>query len=444
MPHQDKEDLRTPLAELKDLLAPIQKLSVKQIPRHGNAELNLTSVAMMALLAFGWSQKSTLGERFEFAHDATKRGLPSVKHARSYQSLMVALRACGNSLLQAISNHLIKCLKRGSKWRLLGRPTFAIDGSQFAVPRTKTNLAAFAAAGRKSKAAYKNKADYAKAKTTQIAVTLCLHLTTGFPLLWNLGGSSDSERGLLLGMLDRLPSRSRLVMDAYYYGFDFWNQLIGKGFTFVVRAGKNIDLHGTLGLEGKVKHRGDLVFYWPQTAIDAGSAPIVLRLVTVMVGRKRMFLLTNELDLTDNQLAELYAKRWGIEVFFRTVKQSYERAKLLSRTPRNAKQEFQWTLLGIWMALDQGQKQIPQGRSVSPVQVLRVVCNLVVDVARLSTIKLSVAAQLATCFIADESGRKSEKNSKDYPRKKRKKQTGEPTVVPITKELRQHALELLN
>ena len=69
MSHQDKEDLRTPLAELKDLLAPIQKLRLKQIPRQGNAELNLTSVAMMALLAFGWSQKSTLGERFEFAHD---------------------------------------------------------------------------------------------------------------------------------------------------------------------------------------------------------------------------------------------------------------------------------------------------------------------------------------------------------------------------------------
>ena len=48
MPHQDKEDLRTPLAELKDLLAPIQELSLEQIPRHGNAELHLTSVETMA------------------------------------------------------------------------------------------------------------------------------------------------------------------------------------------------------------------------------------------------------------------------------------------------------------------------------------------------------------------------------------------------------------
>ena len=199
MPHQDKEDLRTPLAELKDLLQPIQSVDLQETPRHGNAVLNLNSVAALALLAFGWSQKSTLKERFASARDATKRGFPSANLAGSYQALMVVLRACGNSLCQTIGNHLINRLRRGSQWLLMGRPTFAVDGSQFALPRTKKNLAAFAAAGRKSKAAYKKKADYAKAKTTQMAVTLCLHLSTGFPLFWSLGGSSDSERGLLLG-----------------------------------------------------------------------------------------------------------------------------------------------------------------------------------------------------------------------------------------------------
>ncbi len=98
-------------------------------------------------------------------------------------------------------------------------------------------------------------------------------------------------------MLDRLPKNSRLVMDAYYFGFDLWNCLIDHGYTFVVRAGKNIDLPGSLSDHGEVKCRGDLVDYWPQNAIDAGAAPIVLSLVCVMVGRKKMFLLTNELLL---------------------------------------------------------------------------------------------------------------------------------------------------
>ena len=347
MSHQDNGDLRTSLAALKDLLAPIQASDLGSIARHGNALLDLTSVAVMALLTFGWNQQQTLGRRFDHAHQATKRGFSSARLASSYQALTVALRACGDGLCHTICSRLIDQLSHTTNWLLLGRPTFAVDGSQFAVPRTQKNLDAFAAAGRKSKAAYKKKADYAKAKTTQIAVTVCLHLTSGLPVFWNFGGSSDSERGLLLAMLERLPKDSRLVMDAYYFGFQFWNHLIDHGFTFVVRAGKNIDLLNDLGLEGKVKYRGELVFYWPQTAIDAGSPPIVLSLVAVMVGRKRMFLLTNELMLSEAQLADLYARRWGVEVFFRTVKQSYERAKLLSRTPENAKQEIQWAMLGI-------------------------------------------------------------------------------------------------
>ena len=111
MSHQDKEDLRTPLAELKDLLAPIQKLRLKQIPRQGNAELNLTSVAMMALLAFGWSQKSTLGERFDFAHDATKRGLPSVKTRK----IISGIDGCAAGLRELIASGDQQSLDHGSR-----------------------------------------------------------------------------------------------------------------------------------------------------------------------------------------------------------------------------------------------------------------------------------------------------------------------------------------
>ncbi|TVP96915.1 MAG: hypothetical protein EA381_16345 [Planctomycetaceae bacterium] len=88
----------------------------------------------------------------------------------------------------------------------------------------------------------KKAADRAKAKTTQIAASVCLHLTTGLPMFWNLGGSADSERGMLLDMLKDLPPGSRLIMDAYCTGFQFWNQIIGHGFKFVVRAGKNVEL----------------------------------------------------------------------------------------------------------------------------------------------------------------------------------------------------------
>jgi hypothetical protein len=435
MPHQDTEDLRTPLAQLKELLAPIQEINLANIRRHGNATLNPSGLMIVALLTFGWNQQQTLGDRFKEARNAAQSTLINSLLAGSFQALMVALRACGDALCRSLCNHLIAQMSLSSTWLLWGRPTFAVDGSQFSVPRTSKNLAAFAAASRKAKSSYKTAADLAKAKTTQISVSLCLHLGTGFPAFWNLGGSADSERGLLLKTLDRLPANSRLVMDAYYFGFHFWNQLIAHGVTFVVRAGKNIDLLDQLALQGKVKCKGNQVLYWPQNAIDAGQAPIVLSLVTVLVGRKKMFLLTNELTLSEEQLAHLYARRWGVEVFFRTVKQSYERSKLHSRTPENAKQEIQWTLLGIWIALTEGAKSIPAGSRLSPVRVLRAISNLVLAVSRRSGIKVNLSRQLSTCVIADETSRRSEKNSHNYPRKKRKRQTGEPNLKPISDEL---------
>lgn len=234
MSHQDKDVLRTPVAELKELLAPIRNVRLDAIMRHGNATLDLTGIAITALLTFGWNQQQTLGDCFKDAKAAAQRSLGNILLAGSFQALMVVLRVCGDSLVRGLLEHLIALLSQSPQWLLHGRPTFAVDGSQLAVPRTQKNLEAFAAASRKAKSSYKRASDHAKAKTTQIAVSLCLHLGTGFPAFWNLGGSADSERGLLLSMLDRLPENARLVMDAYYFGFEFWNQLIGSGVTFVV------------------------------------------------------------------------------------------------------------------------------------------------------------------------------------------------------------------
>lgn len=146
-----------------------------------------------------------------------------------------------------------------------------------------------------------------------------------------------------------------------------------------------------------------------------------------MVGRKRIFLSTNELTLSDHELSLLYAKRWEIEVFFRTVKQNYERSKMESHTPTNVKLEIQWTLLGIWLALTIGGQHIPADKRISPIQILRTLCRLVVDVARKGDRKLNIGKDLSLRVAADESNRRSEKNSESYPRKKRKKPIGVPT-----------------
>jgi Transposase DDE domain len=64
-----------------------------------------------------------------------------------------------------------------------------------------------------------------------------------------------------------------------------------------------------------------------------------------------MYLVTNLLDeeqLSRSEAVEIYRRRWGIEVFHRHCKQTFERRKLRSHNPDNAMIELHWSLLGMW------------------------------------------------------------------------------------------------
>src|SRR5436309_2513451 len=85
---------------------------------------------------------------------------------------------------------------------------------------------------------------------------------------------------------------------------------------------------------------------------DACAESDGLRLFEVQVGRCRMSVVTNVLDdaqLSVEQARELYKLRWGIELQFRTLKQTFGRRKLRSKTPERAVVELDWSLLGLAM-----------------------------------------------------------------------------------------------
>ena len=47
-------------------------------------------------------------------------------------------------------------------------------------------------------------------------------------------------------------------------------------------------------------------------------------------------------------MAELYRLRWGVELFYRHFKQTFERRKLRSHPADHAELEATWSLLGLW------------------------------------------------------------------------------------------------
>ena len=76
----------------------------------------------------------------------------------------------------------------------------------------------------------------------------------------------------------------------------------------------------------------------------------MLRLIQFQAARGPVFLVTNVLSeelLSERQAAELYRLRWGVELQFRTLKQTFGRTKLRSRTADNALVELHWSLVGL-------------------------------------------------------------------------------------------------
>src|SRR5262249_60106813 len=80
--------------------------------------------------------------------------------------------------------------------------------------------------------------------------------------------------------------------------------------------------------------------------------PVVLRLIERRRGKKKMYLVTNLLDkkaLSEKSAAVLYEMRWGVEVFYRSLKQTLEKRRMLSRTPEAAQCELTWALFPMWL-----------------------------------------------------------------------------------------------
>src|SRR5260370_40422535 len=65
-----------------------------------------------------------------------------------------------------------------------------------------------------------------------------------------------------------------------------------------------------------------------------------------------MYLVTNVLDkkaLSEKSAAVFYEMRWGVGVFYRLLKQTLEKRRMLSRTPEAAQCELTCALFAVWL-----------------------------------------------------------------------------------------------
>lgn len=326
---------------------------------HGNVTWMPSHLVALAIL-WVWSSATQLTSAFAEAKRLSQ-AMFGVVAVTSYQGLTRALiryTEVLRPLLWQRLHHLMEACG-GEHWRIGMWLPLAIDGSRVSTPRTEGNERAFASKtfGQSHKARsrkkWKSKRRRSKPLTPikpQIWLTLLWHMGLKMPWAWRCGPSTASERGHLGELLQalELPAKTLICGDAGFVGYELWRTILQQGHHFLIRVGGNVRLLRKLG---RCRFDADRVYLWPANAMQQGQPPIVLRLLQFKSSRGSVFLVTSVLsskDLTASQASRLYRLRWGIELQFRTLKQTFGRSKLRSRTPESAIVELEWSLFGLW------------------------------------------------------------------------------------------------
>jgi hypothetical protein len=380
-------------------------------------------------LMMAWDESPTLTTRWEHAKDSALAWHPSWKLGTSYGGFTEALTRSSSALFEAIKARLRRQILAIAPRHAnrCGWCAFAVDGSRWECPHVAANEIGLGCAGREKTA-------------PQVFVTKLWHMGTGLPWDFQIGPGTDSERRHSAKMVDSLPPRSLLVADAGFVGFKLCRKISDSERFFLFRVGNNMTLLTQLGYD--YQECEGRVYLWPQK--HRGEPPLVLRLIQLTRDTQTIYLLTNVLDpqdLTEEEAGILYEMRWGIEVFYRSCKQTLQRRRLLSRTPATCMVEAQWTLLGTWLLGLMTVSRLVE-RGIDPLEISFAKARDAVRRAmrRASRRKPrrqrrdrhpSLRRALATA-VKDRYRRHRPKRARNYPRKKRQCPPGSPRIRSAT------------
>lgn len=378
-----------------------------------------------ACVLMSWSESATLAQRFDAVRQTLAMLFPSRRRVgTTYQGFVKAMARLSPRLLARLERHLRDAAAHtaASCWTVFGFAVFTVDGTKIDLPRTIENERAFGCAGRVKCG-------------PQALLTCLLHLASGAVWGYRVGPASASERGHLRTMRDLLPQGSLLLADAGFVGYDLLNSLHKSGRFFLLRVGANVRLLRKLG---HVKENGATVHLWPAWAQRRGLAPLVLRLIRTQKRGRPMVLITNVLDahrLSDAQACKLYAMRWGIEVFYRTLKQTLDRRKMRSASPVLAALELRWTMIGLSLLRLMSIKALREAGGADPLRLsMAQALTVLRDVIRMPQRRCrrgDLSRRLRQA-VQDEHVRHRSKRARSYAQKKHDPPPGTPRITKAT------------
>lgn len=434
------------------------------LPFHGNSKWTPLGLVWLAL-CWAWSDKRFVTDAFTEAVDACQVML-GVLPVSTYQGLMGALVTWTPRLMPLLCSVLHQRMERigGKFWRIDGWVPIAFDGSRSTASRTKSNEDALCAKnyGKGKTAKYrkkkskgmrrkKNQKNKAQPQEPQAWITMMWHMGLRLPWCWRLGPSNSSERQHVMEMAETgtFPTNTLFCGDAGFVGYALWSSLMARGGNFLVRVGANVSLlTAQENCRLKKVGKGFLVYCWPKTMMQAGRSALRLRLVQVYLGKTKVWMLTSVLDeqkLTIKMMVRFYKMRWGIEVEFRGLKQTLDRAKLRCRNAERLLVELDWSILAMAVAelfalkeqLDKkARKSGVKRKSSDPIkrslaQTMRALRGCLAKLRETPGPGKDLASQLRNA-VTDSYERKASKKARYRPPNPDKKPLGDPKLRRLT------------
>ena len=209
--------------------------------------------------------------------------------------------------------------------------------------------------------------DWARYTKTKGALKLhtLLDVRTDIPevIVSSDGKKGDITAGREMALWEKLEKGSIVVFDRAYIDFVWWEKLDARGLFFVSRTkanqsfvviGQHAPKEGTL-LADEYVLRGEGSY--------GGAYTKRLRRVRVVTDDAVYEYVTNNMELSAFQIAEIYKARWHVELFFKWVKQNLTIKSFLG-TSENAVLSQVWIAMIYYLLLAYVKFQTKFGKSL--------------------------------------------------------------------------------
>lgn len=242
-----------------------------------------------------------------------------------------------SDMAKASGEYLQSITSKAFKWK--NREVKIVDGTTVSTPDTFENQEQYP----------QNPAQKIGLGFPIIRLTAIISLSSGAVLNIAMGDYYSSEHGLLREMLDQLSTGDILLGDRYYCSYFLLAHLqkLNIDAVFKINANRKVDFR-----KGQCLDHHDHIVAWEKNQKPVwmdketyDELPAIIYMREIKKGKN--IIVTTLLDAekySKNELIELYAQRWQIELDLRSIKEVMGMSILRCKTPEMIRKE-------IWMHL---------------------------------------------------------------------------------------------